>query len=245
MDYSDYIIYVDESGDSNLHSIDRNYPIFVLDFCIFNKTHYNTFVVREFQAFKLRYFGHDNVILYGRDIVNQKKVFKFLQSEQKRTCFMNEFIQLMQDIKVSVVGAVIKKSEFVEQYKTPWHPDFIALRFCMERAYMFLRDVNQHNKTTHIIVEKRGKKGDNELELAFQRIRAGDNQVAAMPNFEIEFADKKVNSVGLQLANFTAYPIGRHVINPEQPNRSWDIIKDKIHHDANGKMMGVGLKVFS
>ena len=40
MTYSDFIIYVDESGDHSLDSIDRDYPVFVLDFCIFRNDHY-------------------------------------------------------------------------------------------------------------------------------------------------------------------------------------------------------------
>ncbi len=39
--FSDYIIYVDESGDHSLESIDKEYPVFVLAFCIFNKKIYS------------------------------------------------------------------------------------------------------------------------------------------------------------------------------------------------------------
>lgn len=35
--FSDYIVYVDESGDHGLKNIDNNYPVFVLAFCIFKK----------------------------------------------------------------------------------------------------------------------------------------------------------------------------------------------------------------
>ena len=35
--FSDYIVYVDESGDHNLVSIDRNFPVFALSFCILPK----------------------------------------------------------------------------------------------------------------------------------------------------------------------------------------------------------------
>jgi hypothetical protein len=34
--YSQYIVYVDESGDHSLQSIDPQYPVFVLAFCIFH-----------------------------------------------------------------------------------------------------------------------------------------------------------------------------------------------------------------
>ena len=38
-EFSDYIVYVDESGDHSLESIDINYPVFVLAFCIFLNSH--------------------------------------------------------------------------------------------------------------------------------------------------------------------------------------------------------------
>ncbi|HFD87807.1 MAG TPA: DUF3800 domain-containing protein, partial [Gammaproteobacteria bacterium] len=34
-EHSEYIVFVDESGDHGLRSIDEAYPIFVLAFCIF------------------------------------------------------------------------------------------------------------------------------------------------------------------------------------------------------------------
>ena len=65
-----------------------------------------------------------------------------------------------------------------------------------------------------------------------------------MPCFEIVFADKKTNSVGLQLADLTARPIGRHVVNPQQPNRAWDIIRKKLRRSPKGRYQGWGLKIF-
>lgn len=38
--YSDFIIYVDESGDHGMQTLDPNYPMFVLAFCVFHKGHY-------------------------------------------------------------------------------------------------------------------------------------------------------------------------------------------------------------
>jgi hypothetical protein len=39
-EFSDYIIFVDESGDHGLKNINKDYPIFVLTFCIFNIDNY-------------------------------------------------------------------------------------------------------------------------------------------------------------------------------------------------------------
>lgn len=39
-DFGKYIVYVDESGDHSLQSIDENCPIFLLAFCVFHKRYY-------------------------------------------------------------------------------------------------------------------------------------------------------------------------------------------------------------
>ncbi|MDQ6991340.1 MAG: DUF3800 domain-containing protein [Mariprofundaceae bacterium] len=98
-EFSDYIVYVDESGDHGLQNIDPNYPIFVLAFCIFHKNYY-------------------------------------------------------------------------------------------------CDGVNQFKKT--------------------------------LP-FDIKFADKRMNSAGLQLADLLARPVGLHVLRPKQSNRAFDILKPKFY----------------
>jgi hypothetical protein len=244
MNFSDYIIYVDESGDHSLESIDLDFPIFVLDFCIFRKDHYAAAVSPQVQAFKFRHFGHDIVRLHERDIRKQKPPFVFLQNQGKRAVFMDGLNRLIQEAEFTVIASAIDKQRLAQNYAHPGNPYDIALCFCMERAYAFLRDRSQHTMTTHIVVECRGRREDDELELAFRRVRDGANQWGAMPGFQLVFADKKTNSSGLQIADLTARPIGRHVINPAQPNRAWDIVEPKLRRSPAGKVEGWGLKVF-
>ena len=37
--FSNFIVYVDESGDHGMQTVDPNYPLFVLAFCVFYKKH--------------------------------------------------------------------------------------------------------------------------------------------------------------------------------------------------------------
>jgi hypothetical protein len=55
--------------------------------------------------------------------------------------------------------------------------------------------------------------------------------------FEIIIADKKANSVGLQIADIAARPIGLSVLRPDQPNRAFAILKKKLYQE-NGKELG-------
>ena len=244
MTYSDYVVFVDESGDHSLEAIDSDYPVFTLDFCIFRKDHYTNVVVPKVQAFKFEHFGHDIVVLHERDIRKQNPPFVFLKDREKRDAFMNGLNGLIDEADFTIVATVIHKQRHTRTYVSSTNPYELALLFCMERAYAFLRDRRQHARITHIVVERRGKREDDELELAFRRIRDGANHRGAMPGFEIVFADKRINSAGLQLADLTARPIGRHVMDPVQPNRAWDIIERKLHRNPAGKIDGWGLKVF-
>ena len=244
MTFSDYVIYVDESGDHGLTSIDRDYPVFVLDFCIFRKDHYAQAVAPRVQAFKFAHFGHDIVVLHEREIRKQAPPFAFLQSRDKRAAFMDGLNAIIAEAEFTIVAAAIHKIRLAARYAEPDNPYTTALTFCMERAFRFLRERGQHERTTHIVVERRGRREDDELELAFRRIRDGANYEGPMPNFEIVFADKKTNSAGLQLADLTARPIGRHVLDPAQPNRAWDIIEPKLRRSTAGAVRGWGLKVF-
>ena len=109
MTYSDYVIFVDESGDHSLDSIDRDYPVFVLDFCIFRKDHYTNAVVPRVQAFKFAHFGHDIVVLHEHDIRKQKTPFVFLKNLQNRAAFMDGLNQLIDEADFTIAATVIHK----------------------------------------------------------------------------------------------------------------------------------------
>ena len=53
--FSEYIVYVDESGDHNLAKPDPEFPVFVLAFCIFRKDEYISQVVPALQRIKFKH----------------------------------------------------------------------------------------------------------------------------------------------------------------------------------------------
>ena len=136
--FSDFLVFVDESGDHGLASIDPGFPLFVLAFCIIRKSDYVERIVPAMQRFKFKHFGHDNVVLHEREI-----------------------------------------------------------RYNNER----------------------------------------------LP-FRIQFADKRANLPGLQLADLVARPVGLHELRPTQLNRAYDIIKTKFYRSTASKIRGWGLKCF-
>jgi hypothetical protein len=114
--------------------------------------------------------------------------------------------------------------------------------------YVTARTLRSMNILT-VVVEQRGAKEDRELELEFRRFCSGNNPRGLVMPFEILFSDKKAMSSGLQLADLVARPIGLHVLRPEQPNRAFEVLKEKVYCEggranAGEGFDGYGLKIF-
>lgn len=68
----------------------------------------------------------------------------------------------------------------------------------------------------------------------------GANKLEKPLSFDIIFADKKVNSTGLQLADLVARPIGLSVARPGQPNRAFNALKTKFYCSGGREKVGAG-----
>jgi hypothetical protein len=242
MPFSDYIVFTDESGDHSLESIDPQYPLFVLSFCVIRKSIYIDQLTPRVRRLKMDTFGHETIVLHEYDIRKKTGAFAPLSKEARET-FMERFNDVMRDTDFTIFAVVIDKVRHKERYFDPAHPYHMAMQFGLERIFGFLRLRRQQDRITHIICEGRGKNEDRELELAFRRVCDGGNFQRERLPFQLIIADKKANSEGLQLADLTARPIGLSVLRPDQRNRAMELIDPKFSR-SRGEKMGIGLKIF-
>lgn len=236
--FSRYVVYVDESGDHSLESIDPQYPMFVLAFCVFHKNYYATHVVPTLESFKFKHFGHDVVVLHETDIRKERGSFRF-SSRPHKEAFMDELTGLFEANKFILIASVIDKARLRDRSENPYH---LALGFCLETLYELMQEKHQADLPTHVVVECRGKKEDAELELEFRRICAGENRFGDPLPFEVVFADKKTNSTGLQLADLVARPIGLSVLRPGQANRAFEALRRKFFCSGGRSNLGTGFE---
>lgn len=242
--FSDYLVFVDESGDHSLESVDPQYPMFVLAFCIFEKGHYIKEVCPAVAAFKCEFFGHDGVILHEHAIRKQAPPFGILTVEDVRTRFMQRLDTIVEQAQFTVIACVIRKDRLDQQYRHPESPYHLAVTFGLERLARHLDGLGQSGRTTHVVFERRGRKEDRDIELEFRRVCGGANSIGRPLPFLIEILDKQSNSCGLQVSDLIARPIGLRILRPGQPNRAWEIIEPKLRRSPAGGVEGWGLKVF-
>lgn len=225
--FSEYIIFADESGDHGMASINPENPIFVLAFCIFKKDDYCSIVKQAITQLKFDFWGHDLAVLHSHEIRRSKGAFSFLFDEEKRQIFLNALHEMIKAIPFSVVATAIDKRLHKTSETNPGNPYSLALGFCLDYAYRFLDNEKQLKHLTHIIVESRGKVEDQDLESAFRKIAEQSQLLGEKYPFDIKFASKQTNSIGLQIADLVAHPIAKHAI-MAKANRAFEVVQKKL-----------------
>lgn len=241
--FGDYLVFVDESGDQSLVSIDPLYPVFVLAFAIVRKTDYTHRVSRELQEFKFRHWGHDEVVLHEHEIRKPRDAFAFLLHRPARERFLTELNQLMASLPLTLVAVIIDKPAFAARHTEP-EPGFAydhAMQTGLDAVFHHLVEHGQADRVTPVIVERRGRREDTALELAFRRYCTTGNGHGRILPFDLVMVPKTANSPGLQLADLIARPIGLHHLRPHQANRAFELLRPKLCQNASGHVEGRGL----
>jgi len=239
-----FLVFVDESGDHGLKNIDPAYPVFVLAFCIIRKSDYARQLLPPLTEFKFRHFSHDQVILHEREIRKDIGDFTCLRDRARKEAFLTELTDLIAGFDLTVIASAIRKDGLIGQYRYPKNPYEIALGFGLERVHRWLCRRAPGGRRTPVIIECRGSREDSELELEFRRICDGGNYDGTALHFAPRFVPKSANVPGLQIADLIARPIGRHVLDPGQQNRAYEVIETKLDRSPHGEVRGWGLKVF-
>ena len=242
MHQGDYIIFADESGDPNLKRVDPNYPVFVFCCCVFRRQDYDATVAPAVAALKAYHFDRQDVILHAHSIRRRQPPFDFPGDPQRRAVFLDDLTRLIADANFTVIAAVVELNPFQQHYLGDGVVDRLAFRQCVIRLNNLLQSRGQHEITTRIIVESRGKNDDRRLSQEYQALRSSAiSSRRTLANFELQFDAKGNNTAGVQIADLIAAPIGSHIARPQHPNRAWNIVSAKLHRSPQGGVNGGGL----
>jgi len=229
MKNSNYLVFVDESGDHYLKKYPKDYPMFVLAFVIISKDEYCDHLLPKFSRLKLKYFPDVSTIFHEREIRKAEKRFTFLTDADMRKSFHKDLTAMMTDIDYKIAAVAINKDEKTRQDMLTEDLYELGVKHGLAKVEDFLRSKNDFNYTT-VTFESRAysidvyRNADEQLYKYFKE--------TAHENFGIEIHIKSAGGLGLQFADLMARPIGIHVLRPDQSNRAWEIIKEKICPDG-------------
>lgn len=222
--FGTHVAYVDEAGDHG--KVSSDFPVFVLAFCVFRKVDYSERVLPAMHALKFKYFGHDAVVLHEREIRLRSGPFNVLRDAEIRPRFLADLTEVIATVPFTLIAVVVDK----RTHALDRNPYDLALDTGLVHVTRYLRAAGDHG-LTHIVVESRGKNEDRDLRAAFDSFCNPAGSLDGC-NLELVFASKAHNHSGMQLADLMARPIGRHVMNPAQPNRAYDVLATKLWNAA-------------
>src|SRR3989344_1866912 len=242
-----YQLFLDETGDHGLSSVDKNFPLFLLAGCLFENSELKK-TEQEINDFKKEFFKTTNVILHSRDIRKCDGAFQILFDLEVKKKFYEKLNKIIGNAKFVIFGSGVNKEEHIKKYgRAAKDPYALSLSFIIERL-IFCLD-KKPGSISDIQIEKRGLKEDQLLLNQYNKILDNGTYFVTPDRLKkrvgkFESFLKRENIIGLQIADLCAYPLARHILNPSEPYPPFDIIKSKIYCDGRGKFDGYGLKVF-
>ncbi len=242
----EFIIFLDESWDTNLVKIDNQYPVFWLSAIIFEKKYFYDFVVKEIKNLKIKNWFSENIILHSSDIRKHRNGFESLTNSNIRKKFINDINNTFKNLDILIISSVIKKYKLKEKYETPWCPYDISFQFILERLEHFLRNSNW---IWEIYIEQSSKEKESSLQKIFKRLKENWNGFVSSSWFskvliqEDLFFAKKEN-IWTQLSDLVCYPITTKVLKPKKENLAFDLLKSKFYGWNFWKIEKYGFKIF-
>lgn len=241
-----YYLFLDESGDHGLSNIDYNFPVFVLCGIVVSEPSYAD-IQNEMSRIKQRYWGDKKVLFHSRDIRKCEKEFKILFDLEIKRSFYEDIDSLVSNSAYIIIASAIEKERYIKRYgKLNQDVYEIALSFVVERTVFYLDQHSRGDAELEIVIEKRGKREDRQLEAHFNQLMARGTYYVSSERMKrhgmkISFRDKKDNINGLQLADLMAYPIARYVIDRERANPAFEVLAPRFYEKGQKRY---GLKIF-
>lgn len=242
-----YHLFIDECGDQNLESFSPSFPVFTLCGIIVRDDKLSD-LENEIKQLKQQFWGENKIILHSRDIRKCQNGFEILFNLDVKQRFYNAVNELLgrKDIYVIVCCSILKEP-YIRQFGKLNDVYGQSLSFVLERTIFYVDNQNPDGsgKIT-AIVERRGKREDNNLlNYYIQLLDKGTYWITPKRMKSrmscLDFKWKSEDVAGLQIADLIAYPLTRHVLDPQAVNIPYNIIEPNIFTE-NGKM--TGMKIF-
>ena len=240
-----YVLYLDECGDQNLSSFDPQFPIFTLCGVVVSEEQ-DELLADRINSLKIDIWNNTNIILHSRDIRKCQNGFEVLFDLEVKKRFIESVNDILGDDIYIIICCAILKEPYIRQYGKLNDVYGLSLSYIMERVVFYLDSVGKNNIELRTVIERRGKKEDKSLLNYYNQLLDrgtywvnGDRMRRYFKRLDMRW--KSENIVGLQVADLVAYPITRHVLNPDGVNLAYDVLKKNIYQ-IDGKMYG--MKVF-
>jgi hypothetical protein len=240
------LLFLDESGDHNLTTIDPQYPLFVLAGCVMEKSIHEEVLTLAVKEFKSGVLGNPEIILHYVDYTRNQGGFERMSEREFREIFYCGLNRIIRMTEFTLLACIIDKTRHLARYDYfAVDPYVLSMEVLVER---FVRILKQADETGVVIAESRGAQLDNGIELAFLNFKVKGTRFFRPKEIterikQFIIREKKDNVAGLQLADAVATPIGRRYLGRKNFYIDYAAIAGKFRKGESGKRLGYGLVI--
>jgi hypothetical protein len=252
-----YRLFFDETGNGDLHAAkkDPNQRYLSLTGLAIRQDQHDGDITTKLNALKTNIFGHTNIVLHRREIIDAKGKFAVLNDGETRAKFNAGFLTLVTDLPRPAFTVSIDKEAHLKTYKVwQFNPYHYALTCLLERYVLWL---HYSGHVGDVMGEARGPKYDAQLRRAFRFFYKYGTTVRIdvihkrLISRELRLVPKEKNVAAVQIADLLAHPAHRaykfEKLGMKQPDdygtAAVNILRDKTYHRSWwGKIEGYGRK---
>lgn len=222
----DYLVFIDESGDSSYKKILKNGPnvpkndqFFIITACVFKMDYYRE-LGTKITELKRRHWqngmyidGKGNlkrVCLHGSEINNKLKAFDV--NLINYSAFSSDLHNFMSNLETTIFSVCVNKSSMCKTYSNPFDPYELSMKFVFERLCKYFL---KPQEKAIIIFEQRDKKKDKMiLKKAVDQLNSGteytDSTIYSSIDgiyFNPKYLAADKTFYGLEIADLCCYAI--------------------------------------
>jgi hypothetical protein len=223
---SEYIIFVDESGTPMTTSVDKDFPIFSLQFLVITKHEYARIAVPEIVGFKMKHHGSDSVILHGSRIHRREGEFEFLNKKSIADTYYLDLDAVVAKIPMRLHSAFYLHREVSRLDSLIVEKPYALFlhRLLSEVVETVSRD--GYSKTRCRVVIESRRDEDARMLASFEAYQ--EVFPSSKVDFELEMVSKERNLPGLQLVDLVATPVAQSCIPGSKESKSWATVATKV-----------------
>ncbi len=245
---NEYYLFLDESGTASLKNVDPEFPVLALTGMLISAENYKV-LIDKINSLKQKYFPGKAVVLHRRDMRKYENGFEIFFDDDVKRKFYNDLNRILVEVDYELISSVVDKKNYIDTYgRLSDDPYQIALTSILERTLLQVESLPQ--VFVHTYIEGRGKKEDRIVMQRYNTLlhrgtpKIDPKRLLAHFDDNITLRVKTDYEVGIEIADLCAYPIARYVLNNDQANPAFDVIRPKMKHNNNGNVIGFGVRLF-
>ena len=201
---------------------------------------------KAFEDLKVDIFGSKEVVIHSVDIRKWRGPFSVLADRELRERFFSGIERILSRTEAYVIVSCTILKEQLSKFCVRGEENDVyglSLSYLIERSIFCVDNLkNDDVPEISVVVERRGKKEDNQLLNYYNGLRNWGTKWVTAERLrarigDFGFKNKKDNIIGLQIADLIAYPVTIHLLHPDRYNPSYEAVRQNIFQD-NGVLLG-------